>query len=206
MRYTGPRNKVARREGVDLELKTAGTKGHASLLRRLAVTPGQHGAKRKRKQSERGKQLRQKQKLRFMFGVAEHKLKSYFKAAVATPGNTGTNLGRVLEMRLDNVIFRAGLTPTRASARQLVNHAHVMVNGRKMSIASHRVHVGDVIAFAKTDTLKIPYVEAAIANTTRIIPDWLEKKAASIKVVAEPTSEDIEKQVDMRSVIEYYSR
>jgi len=206
MRYTGPRNKVARREGVDLDLKTSGSKAQASLLRRLSVTPGQHGARRRRKQSERGKQLRQKQTLRYMFGVSEHKLKSYFKKAVSKTGNTATHMGRILELRIDNVVFRAGFTPTRASARQLVNHAHVTVNGKKMSIPSHQVQVGDVIAFADEKSLKIPYVETELASTSRVAPEWLERKGNSIKILAEPTSEDIERQVDMRSVIEYYSR
>lgn len=206
MRYTGARNRIARREGVDLELKTSGSKAHASLLRKMTVPPGQHGAKRRRKQSERGKQLREKQKLRFMFGISEHKLKQYFSEAKRRTGNTGTNLGELLELRLDNVVFRAGLAPTRAAARQLVNHGHFNVNNAIVSIPSYQVRSKDVVSFATTASTKIPYIEEQLKNDTKIIPEWIEKKAHTCSVVAAPTSEDIEKQVDIRSVIEYYSR
>ncbi len=206
MRYTGAKNRIARREGVDLELKTAGSKAHASLLRKMTIPPGQHGAKRRRKQSERGKQLREKQKLRFMFGISEHKLKKYFQEAIRRAGNTGTNLGEILESRLDNVVFRAGLAPTRASARQLVNHGHFKVNNAVLSIPSYQVRLNDVVSFADDASVKIPYVEATLKNTTKIVPEWIAKKGNTCSVAAMPNSEDIEKQVDIRSVIEYYSR
>jgi len=208
MRYTGPRNKVSRREGVDLGLKTPGTKGHATLLKKLTLKPGQHGmgTRKRKKQSERGKQLREKQKLRFMFGVTETQLKNYYNEAVNTKGNTGVILGQILEQRLDNVIYRLGFAPTRASSRQLVNHGHVVVDDKVVSIASYRVIVGDKVAFKGPKTAKIPYIETQMANETQIVPDWLERKAEKGKVAKMPDSQNIEKQVNMRSVIEFYSR
>jgi len=208
MRYTGPRNKVSRREGVDLGLKTPGTKGHATLLKKLTLKPGQHGmgTRKRKKQSERGKQLREKQKLRFMFGVTETQLKNYYNESVNTKGNTGVILGQLLEQRLDNVIYRLGFAPTRASSRQLVNHGHVVVDSNVVSIASYRVKVGDKVAFKGDKAAKIPYIETQMANETQIVPDWLERKADKGKVAKMPDSQNIEKQVNMRSVIEFYSR
>lgn len=207
MRYTGPRNKIARREGMDLEMKTPGSKAQASLLRKINVAPTQHTRGRRRKKvSERGRQLREKQKLRFMFGVSEKQLKQYYKTAVASKGNTGTILATLLERRLDNAVYRSGFAPTRAAARQLVNHRHITVNGKVLSIASHELRKGDVLGFKKEATTKIPYIEQVLSNKSQMItPDWIERKANSTKI-SEPTSETIEKQVNMRSIIEYYSR
>lgn len=206
MRYTGPKNKVARREGMDLELKSPGSKAQASLLRKISIVPGtQFRSRRRKKVSERGRQLREKQKLRFMFGVSESQLKSLFKRAVRIKGNTGTILAELLERRLDNVVYRSGFAPTRASARQLVNHRHIIVNGKVLSIASHEMNRDDVITFKKETTTKIPYVEQVLADKSRIIPDWIERKANSSKI-KDPTSDTIDKQVNMRQIIEYYSR
>lgn len=206
MRYTGPRNKVARREGQDLELKTPGSKAQASLLRKINVPPGQqHTGRRRKKVSERARQLREKQKLRFLFGVSEKQLKQYFTKAVRREGNTGTILAEILERRLDNVVYRSGFAPTRAAARQLVNHRHIKVNGKVLSIASHELSTGDEVTFSTEKTAQIPYIQEMLNNKTRIIPGWIQRKAHIAKISA-PTSEDIEKQVNMRSVIEYYSR
>lgn len=206
MRYTGPRNKIARREGMDLDLKTPGSKAQASLLRKLNVAPGTHFKSRRRKKvSERGRQLREKQKLRFLFGVSESQMKSLYTKAVAIKGNTGTILAQFLERRLDNVVYRSGFAPTRAAARQLVNHRHITVNGKVLSIASHELNQGDVITFKKESSTKIPYIELVLESKSRIIPAWLERKANSAKVL-EPSSEDLEKQVNMRQIIEFYSR
>lgn len=206
MRYTGPKNKIARREGIDLGLKTPGSKSHASLLRRVAVVPGQHGTKRKRKQSERSKQLREKQRLRLLFGLTETQLKNYFQKAVSRKGNTGFILGQLLEKRLDNVVFRLGFAPTRASARQLVNHGHIIVNGALMDIPSYKVEIHDTIRFRKEKSAKIPYVETMLESKDFITPTWLKKEGIAGKLTSEPTNEDIEKQVNLRSVIEFYSR
>src|SRR5437016_5710209 len=131
MRSLESKNKTARREGMDLGLKTSGSKSHASLLKRINVLPGQHGARGRRKVSEHGKQLREKQKLRFIFGITEKQLKKYFTLAKKKKGNTALFLSLYLEKRLDNVVYRLGFAPTRASARQLITHGHMRVNAKK---------------------------------------------------------------------------
>lgn len=206
MRIIGPKNKQSRREGIDLGLKTPGSKAHASLLRKINVLPGQHGTKRRRKQSERGRQLREKQKLRFLFGITESQLKKYFDKAIRMKGNTGVIMSQLLEKRLDNIVYRLGFTPTRPSARQLVSHRHIKVNDKIVNIASYQVSTSDKINFANVKTNKIPAVEASLSNQDTIVPSWLERKNAVGKMKTEPSSEDIEKQVDLRLVIEFYSR
>lgn len=191
---------------MDLGLKTTGSKSQASLLKRLNVLPGQHSTRGRRKQSERSKQLREKQKLRFLFGVTEKQLKNYYEKAAHMKGNTGVLLGQFLERRLDNVVYRLGLAPTRAAARQLVNHGHVTINDKIIDVSSYQVQNGDKIGFKKEKTLKIPYVESSLANKDLFIPGWFQKEGALGKLISAPTSEDIEKMVNMRSVIEFYSR
>ncbi len=206
MRYTGPKNRVARREGTDLGLKTVGSKSHSVLLKKLNVPPGQHGTRGKRKTSEHGRQLREKQKLRYAFGLSEAQLKNYFKKAINKPGNTGQFLCQYIEKRLDNVVYRLGFAPTRASARQLVSHNHVKVNDSTVNIASYQVRVGDVISFAKAKTQKMPAIEQSLARKDLIIPEWLEKKGIVGKLNNEPNAEIVEQQLNLRLVIEFYSR
>lgn len=191
---------------MDLGLKTTGSKSQASLLRRLNVLPGQHSTRGRRKQSERSKQLREKQKLRFLFGVTEKQMKNYYEKASNMKGNTGVLLGQFLERRLDNAVYRLGLAPTRAAARQLVNHGHVTINDKIIDVSSYQVQNGDKIGFKKEKTLKIPYVESSLANKDLFIPTWFQKEGTLGKLISTPTSEDIEKMVNMRSVIEFYSR
>jgi len=206
MRYIGPKNRISRREGVDLELKTVGSKSHARLLKKLNVPPGQHGVRKRRKVSERGTQLREKQKLRYMFGISEKQLKNYFKKASLRKGNTASYLSYSLESRLDNIIFHLGFTPTRAAARQLITHGHIIVNKKKLTIPSYHVRVGEEISFIANKTAKIPYIENCLNNKDIILPSWLEKKAIMGKLIAEPTQEIIEKLINLRLIIEYYSR
>ncbi len=206
MRYTGSKNKIARRENADLNLKTLGSKSHSSLLRKLAITPGQHGGKRRRKVSERGRQLREKQKLRFLFGISETQLSNYFARAIRTKGNTADNLLTLLERRLDNIVYRLGMAPTRAAARQLVNHGHVTVNTKSVSIPSYQVHEQDEISFKRDTTAKIPAVESSMSRPDYIMPEWLDRKGSIGKMVQTPDSEDVSRQVSMRLVIEFYSK
>jgi small subunit ribosomal protein S4 len=206
MRYIGPKNRIARREGVDLELKTLGSKSHARLLKKLGVPPGQHGLRKRRKVSERGTQLREKQKLRYMFGITETQLKNYFKKASMKKGNTALYLSHSLESRFDNIVFHLGFAPTRAAARQLITHGHMIVNKKRLSIPSYQVKVGDEISFSDVKTTKIPYIETSIDNKDVILPSWLEKKATVGKLLKEPTQEVIEKLINLRLIIEYYSR
>jgi len=206
MRYTGPKNRIARREGVDLGLKTPGSKSHARLLRKINISPGQHGTKRKRKISERGSQLREKQKLRFIFGLTEKKLKRYFKIAKEKTGNTAFYLAQFLERRLDNIVYRLGFVPTRAAARQLISHRHFKVNDKVVGIASYEVKVNDKITFVNEKTTKIEYVAKQLENKDLIMPSWLKREAIVGMMTAEPTDEEISKQINLRLVIEYYSR
>ena len=206
MRYIGPKNRIARREGVDLELKTLGSKSHARLLKKLGVPPGQHGLRKRRKVSERGTQLREKQKLRYMFGITETQLKNYFKKASMKKGNTALYLSHSLESRFDNIVFHLGFAPTRAAARQLITHGHMIVNKKRLSIPSYQVKVGDEISFSDVKTTKIPYIETSIDSKDVILPSWLEKKATVGKLLKEPTQEVIEKLINLRLIIEYYSR
>jgi len=206
MRYTGPKNRISRREGMDLGLKTPGSKAQASLLKKINILPGQHGTKGRRKVSDHGKQLREKQKLRFFFGLTESQMKNYFKKAVRKTGNTGLFLSQYLEKRLDNIIYRLGLSPTRASARQLVTHRHICVNGKLVNSPSYAVKVGDKIDFAKAKTGKIPAIEKAVGNKDIILPKWLLKKGNVGQLAEETNSDLIENQFNLRLVIEFYSR
>ncbi len=206
MRHTGPKNRLARRQGIDLELKTFGSKSQNRLTRMISIPPGQHGANTRRKLSESGRQLREKQKLRFMFGLTEKKLESYFLVAKRFKGNTGKKLCETIEKRLDNVLYRAGFAPTRAAARQLVGHGHVLVNDKKNSIPSYLVKQNDVIKFARSETAKIPYIETSLDRKDYVLPSWLTKDGDKVVVSASPTSDTLEKQVNLRLIIEYYSK
>ena len=206
MRYTGPRNRIARREGVDLGFKTLGSKNHERLVKKLNVPPGQHGTKRRRKISDHARQLREKQKLRYLFQVNEKQLKKYFKEAAFKKGNTAIYLAKFLEKRLDNIVYRAGISPTRASARQLVVHGHIAVNDKAVSVPSYQIKKGDIITFSDETSAKIPYIEKALANKDALLPDWLERKGTVSKMMDEPTNIEIEKQINLRLVIEHYSR
>lgn len=206
MRYTGPRNKLARREGLDLGLKTPGSKAHERLLKRLNVLPGQRSTRRRRKISDHARQLREKQKLRFIFQISEKQLKNYFKKAVIKKGNTAYYMAKFLEKRLDNIVFRGGLAPTRASARQLVTHRHISVNKKIVSIPSYQVKRDDIITFSNDSAVKIPYIQRLLDVKDIIFPKWLERKASICRITAEPGGEDIDKQINLRLVIEHYSR
>lgn len=206
MRYLGPKNRLARREAIDLGLKTPGSKSHARLLKRLNILPGQHGTRGRRKVSERGFQLREKQKLRFIFGLTEGQLKKYFQAARVKKGNTALYMSEFLEKRLDNVVYRLGMAPTRAASRQLVSHGHIKVDDKKVTIPSYQVKIGKTVSFNSDRSAKIPYIEKNLTNKDVIIPLWLERKATFGKLIALPSSSEIDKQVNLRLVIEYYSR
>jgi small subunit ribosomal protein S4 len=200
-RYSGPKQKLQRQIGEDLGLKTNALK----TARRLAVRPGQHGAKAHRRMSDYALQLKEKQKLKYIYGILERQLRKIFEEASKNPAATGTALLSLLERRLDNVVYRASFALTRASARQLVNHDHFLVNGKKMNIPSYVVSVGDVISMKKSRTAKIPQVAAAIEEE-RMIPDWLEVKGTSIKIAKLPIREDIVEKIDEQLIVEYYNR
>lgn len=199
-RYTGPKNKLARRFGEDLSLKTNSLK----LARRLNIAPGQHGRKGKKKQSEYGKQLVEKQKVKAIYGVLEKQFHKMYEVATKTPSATGFALLRLLERRLDNVVYRLGFAPTRPAARQLVAHGNVMVNGKKVSIPSYRVQLEEVVTITDRAS-KIPSV-AEVMKDKKAVPSWLEKKALSGKVIRYPERDEIDAGVNEQLIVEFYSR
>lgn len=199
-RYTGPRNKRARAVGEDLGLKTSAVK----VARRLGTKPGQHGAKGQRKMSGFGIQLKEKQKLKYIYGITEKQLRGLYDKATQSSSATGEELLSLLERRIDNVLYRLGWAPTRAAARQLVNHGHVAVNGKKVSIPSYRVSVSEIITYT-TRGLQIPLVSQAVKDETST-PAWLEKKQAVAHIARLPERADITETVVEQLVVEYYSR
>ncbi len=206
MRYTGPRNRLARRNAVDLELKTFGSKSHSNLMRKLSTPPGEHGANTRRKISEHAKQLREKQKLRFMFGLSERQMGNHFIEAKRAKGNTGKLMCEVLESRLDNVVYRAGFAPTRAAARQLVSHGHIKVNDRKLTVPSYETKVGEMVSFLSDNSSKIPAIESALARKDVPVAGWIKRDGLKATVLQTPSSETVEKLINMRLIIEFYSK
>ena len=174
-RYLGPKNRLARREGIDLGLKTPGSKSHAQLLKRIKITPGVHGQKRKRKLSDYGVQLREKQKVKRIYGLLERQFKKYFQIATRDKRNTGETLLTMLERRLDNVIYRLNLAPTRASARQFVTHGHIKLDDQKVSIPSYLVSPGQVISY-KDKFLATPLIKKMLETKDPQIASWLSQK------------------------------
>jgi len=197
-RYTGPKNKLSRREGEDLF-------GKGNKLRRLNIPPGMHGHKRRRKTSEYGQQLREKQKIKRMYGVLERQFLRYVKQAERSQQATTQALWQTLENRLDNVVFRAGLAPTRAMARQLVVHGHVMVDGQKVDRPSYQVKLKQVITLSSKAS-QIPAVKTLLDNPDFTPPSWLKRKAASAQKIAQPELEEQSQQLNFQLVVEFYSR
>lgn len=204
-RYTGPKNRLSRREGIDLGLKTVGSKSHANYLKRANIAPGQHGAKMKRKVSGFGQQLREKQKVKRMYGVLERQFRKNFERARKWKGNTSEKLLEFMERRLDNVLYRSMLAPTRASARQFVTHGHVMVDGKKVTIPSFLVDSDQVITY-RTKGLEIPAVKKLLGETTIKTPEWLERKGPVVKVVRMPVRTDVTEDISEQLIVEHYSR
>jgi len=197
-RYTGPKDKLSRREGVDLF-------GAGSKITRLTVPPGQHGPKGTLRQSQYGKQLREKQKVKRLYGVLERQFRGYVDKALSSKGNTGEALLSLLERRLDNVVYRLGFAKTRPAARQLVSHGHIEVDGKKVSIPSYQVKVGDVVGL-KEKTLGMPVIRELLAIKDVKIPSWLERKAAAGKIKSLPKREDVMEPISEQDIVEFYSR
>lgn len=203
-RYIGPTNKLARRFGVNLGLKS----NPAKVARRLAQMPGQHGPrKRGGARSTFGKQLNEKQKAKIVYGLREKQFRAYVKEADRREGDSGYNLQLILESRFDNVIYRLGFALTRAQARQMVGHNMFTLNGKKMNIPSHLVKVGDVIAVKDTKQKKKIFEGMAEKLAAANLPSWLtiEPKKMSGSVVSKPVDEDFDKIFDVKLITEYYS-
>lgn len=199
-RYTGPKHRLARREGANVLEKTS-----PALLRRLNIPPGMHGVKRKRKQSEYGRQLREKQKAKAIYGLSESQFRRYAETASQVKGRTGEVLLQLLERRLDNIAYRLGLAPSRVMARQLVAHGHVFINGKKVSIPSYRLRVGEVVALSPT-ALAIPAVEKKLKEVEGLALSYLEKEGPAGRLTKIPSREEIPTEIDEQQIIEYYSR
>ncbi|HIW72865.1 MAG TPA: 30S ribosomal protein S4 [Firmicutes bacterium] len=206
-RYTGPVCRLCRREGQKLFLKGERCYSKKCAVDRRTYAPGQHGQGRK-KVSEYGRQLRTKQYARRYYGVLEGQFRHYFEMAEKMPGVTGENLLRLLESRLDNVIYRLGLASSRAEARQLVLHGHYTVNGRKVNIPSFLTKVGQVIAVKDGSRQKEKLKAIVEANSSRPIPKWLElnRETLEAKVVAVPNREDIDLPIEETLIVELYSK
>lgn len=200
-RITGPKNKLARRIGVDLGLKANGAK----LARRINIPPGMHGRKGARKLSEYGVQLKEKQKVKWIYGLLEKQFRSYYDVAAKTLGTTGHELLKLLELRLDNVVYRLRFAPTRAAARQMVTHGHVLVNGKKLDRPSYMVRPDDVIALSAKGA-KIPAVAELLEDKNPSVPQWLERKAHVGKVLTEPVRDDVDIEINENLIVEFYSR
>jgi small subunit ribosomal protein S4 len=206
-RYTGPSCRLCRREGVKLFLKGERCYTPKCAVERRAEPPGQHGQSR-RKPSEYGVQLREKQKARRVYGVMERQFRRYFVNASRTKGVTGTMLLQLLERRLDNVVYRMGFADSRAEGRQLVRHGHFEVNGRKVDIPSFQVREGDQVAVRQGSRGAAPIQRAAEAGNQRTIPAWLDVDFENLRgrILRLPTREEIDAPVQEHLIIELYSR
>ncbi len=197
-KYVGPKDRLSRREAFDIF--SAGAK-----LTRLNVPPGVHGPKGTRGSSQYGKQLREKQKVKRLYGVLEKQFRRYVGEALKSKGNTGEALLVGLERRLDNTVYRLGLTPSRPAARQIVSHGHVLVNGKKVNIPSFSLKVGDTVSL-DSKASNIPEVKKVLDQKDIKIPSWLERKALVGKVSSFPRREDVIEPINEQDIVEFYSR
>ena len=207
-RHTGPVERLSRREGVELELKgLRRLAGKSALERRGPLPPGEHGGARRRRQpSTYALQLRAKQVLKRLYGVRERQFRRYVREAQRSHDRTGDRLLAILERRLDNVIFRLGFATTRAQARQFVNHGHVLVDGRRVTIPSYRVKAGQTIGVGAASPVRA--VAAASAELLARVAPWLETDPDGLsgRVLREPERGDIAVPVDEQLVVEHFSR
>ncbi|GAD04984.1 30S ribosomal protein S4 [Porphyromonas crevioricanis] len=199
-RYTGPKSKIARKFGAPIF-------GPDQVLSKKNYPPGQHGNNRRRKTSEYGLQLREKQKAKYTYGVLERQFRNMFKKAQRSKGVTGEVLLQLLEQRLDNVVYRLGIAPTRAAARQLVTHRHVILDGRVMNIPSHFVQPGQVVGVReKSKSLEV--VVDALAGFNHSKYPWLEwdESSKSGKMLHIPERADIPEEIREQLIVELYSK
>ena len=205
-RYIGPKCKLSRREGTDLFLKSARRSLDSKC--KLESKPGQHGRTSGSRTSDFGLQLREKQKLKRMYGVQERQFRRYFQEAERRRGNTGETLIQLLESRLDNVVYRMGFGCTRAEARQLVNHRSIEINGHTADIASMLVKSGDIVAVREKAKGQIRIKESLDLATGNGLPQWLEVDATKLSGVFKqaPDRQDVAHDVNESMVVELYSR
>ena len=206
-RYTGPACRICRRAGEKLFLKGERCFTPRCAVERRRRPPGEQHLRRRRV-SDRGIQLREKQKARFIYGVLERQFRGYFEQAQKSRGTTGDTLLEILERRLDNVVYRLDFAESRHQARQLVLHGHITVDNRKVSIPSYQVKPGDMIGWKETSRDK-DFVQALTAAIPRkAVPEWLslEKKAMTGKVLRPPERPEVDNTIDTRMIVEYYSK
>jgi small subunit ribosomal protein S4 len=207
-RYTGPVERLSRREGVELFLKgERALNGKSAIERRGPTPPGQHGTRRRGRESIYGRQLREKQRAKRYYGVRERQFRRYVDAASRRrEGTMGGHLLALLETRLDNVLYRLGFAATRAQARQFVSHGHVLVDGRRVTIPSYGVRPGQTVSIATASPVR-PLVSAAM-ELTSAVPGWLEADFDRLegRVVRDPLRAEITAPVDEQLIVEFYSR
>ena len=200
-----PDCRQCRREGRKLFLKGERCTTKKCAMERRPVNPGQHGASRKRV-TEYGLQLREKQKVKRMYGILEKQFRKYYEEAVRIKGVAGENMLSLIERRLDNVIYRMGIGSSRAECRQIVNHGHICVNGKRVNIASYRVKVGDVVSIKENKQDREMFKD--LKGMKIVMPKWLEFNTETLsgKILALPTREDIDTDIKERLIVELYSR
>jgi len=202
-RYTGPRVRIARRIGFNVFENKKGDKA----LQDRPYPPGENGRKRTR-ETDYGTQLKEKQKVRYMYGVLEKQFRNYYKEASRMQGITGENLLYLLESRLDNTVYRAGFASTRPQARQLVSHRHFKVNDKFVDVPSYHVKPGDEITIKDSSKDLIVIQHTIDTGQDRVIPSWIDvdNKNKSVKVVASPTRSDASSQIEEQLIVELYSK
>jgi small subunit ribosomal protein S4 len=197
-RYTGSKDKLSRREGVDLY-------GKGANLTRLNVPPGFQPGKRIRKLSQYGQQLREKQKAKRLYGVFEKQFRRYVDKAIKSRQNSEKVLLGLLETRLDNVVYRLGFTPSRPSSRQLIVHGHVLVDGQRVISPSYQVKTGEVVQLSDK-VRNIPGIKELLAVKKVSTPIWLQRKALSGLIKKVPDREDFQEPISVRDIVEFYSK
>jgi len=200
-RYTGPRVRISRRFGVPIF-------GPTKYLERRNYGPGVHGPKSRRKTTEYGAGLIEKQKLRYYYGLMEKQFRGVYEKAKNRRGVTGETMLQILETRLDNVVFHLGFANTRAAARQMVNHGHITVNGREAAIASFALKVNDIISVKNHNVSKQLATKGLEVAASRAVPDWLSLNKEELKgvVMRVPTREEIQPIANEQAIVEFYSR
>ena len=200
-RYTGPRVRISRRFGVPIF-------GPTKYLERRNYGPGVHGPKSRRKTTEYGEGLIEKQKLRYYYGLMERQFRGVYEKALRRRGVTGEQMLQILETRLDNIVFHLGFGNTRAAARQMVSHGHVTVNGRKASIPSFAVKVNDVVSIKNNSVSRQLATKGLEVSVSRTVPDWLSLNKEELKgtVMRIPTRDEIQPIANEQAVVEFYSR
>ncbi len=199
-RYTGPKHKLARREGLNILDKNS-----ASLKRRLNIPPGVHGRKRHSRLSEFGLQLREKQKVKSTYGILEKQFKNLVRKAENKKGDTGEILMSFLETRLDNMVYRLGFSESRAMARQLVSHGHILVNRKKVNIPSYFVQADDVISLSQKIKKSSNILKKLEEKEAELVP-FVERQGDSGRLLRLPQKEDLKTPFSLQLIVEYYSR